>query len=975
MDKSQGSLIHLALPVLLGLCGQRLCAGTFGWKNPPVSGAFNSPARWQNADGNGGFPGAGDFAIFIDGTYTVTCDGAVAGMTEMIGTVTFQLNGDYSAGSYIQGGHSVVLQGGGTLRAGPFNSLSDGDILVDGSGLTMDGFDFGTRGLQTKIRGANGARIKSSAQPINPVHPVHKPRLESGSTWQHEGALYVNTVYITGGSLLASDEFTGRAELDGGRMQLGLLKGGGRAINGSTVTAKTAALNEWLLEGSGNSVHVLSTTVPGVIYADISIKSGATFSAGALADNAWYTVDGGGSQLAVAGQITADGPQKVTLQNGGQGSAGSLSKVSLFVRDAGSLFSFANTAENSTVQVQRGGRVHGGSFVGPSTPTSSAGCLVSGTGSAVVLSGNLELGMSREGAVTLQEGGRFECAKGLLDGGLDGGTTGGSVFGAGSFWLAREGMAVGHSRGVATLNLGDGGRVEVRGETTALALGLLSGSEGQMDVNGGNGPSPSVLDTRLTAETGVGVGGKGTLSVINLGRILATKLTVGVREGSEGSVSVIGTGTSLEVGDTLEVGRAGVAQLTIFSGGLATAPDVRIGSTTGTNQLRVTGKGSQLQVAKSLRVGTHGMGQLRVEQGGQVLLTGTFTDPDLTGAGLCDVGANEGATGYISVNGTGSILSGPNGFLNLGMTGSGNLTVLNGGAVQFASISVVGGQNRSSSGSISGAGSVVRARDSLGIGAPFPGPTTDEVAVTQGGLLESKSTLAVGKTGILRLNGGSAVAGQTDEAPIPDTVLVANFGRFYLGGRLIGSVLVRQGGVFLPGFSPGKALIEGNLTLSTGTSLEMELGGDSAGTTHDQIETTGTATLAGHLDVVFRDGFAPTNGQVFELVKAGSVAGNFSDVTVKGLAPGFTYTLDTAGGKGLRLTATSAGVATTPPNLKITRLGATQVVVSWPGFVSGWTLQQATGFPATAWVPIAAPGNSVTLPVSEGSRFFRLVSP
>jgi T5SS/PEP-CTERM-associated repeat protein len=686
-------------------------------------------------------------------------------------------------------------------------------------------------------------------------------------------------------------------------------------------------------------------------------------------------VDGIGSQLSVAGFITSDGPQKITVQNLGQGSSTSLSKAFLIVRDAGSLFLYATKAEDSFVQILNGGRVNGGSFIGPSAPTRTAGLSVSGPGSALMLSGNLDLGNLGEASVVVNGGGRLECAKSLLDGGKVGGNSSGSVFGADSFWLANNGMAVGTTRGVATLNLGTGGRVEVRGGTTAMALGLGGGSEGRMDVDGGSLPVPSALDTRQTAETGVGVDGKGSLSVRSHGRILTSKLTLGLNSGSEGSVDVIGAGTSLEAGDTLEIGRAGMGRLTIFSGGVVTAPDVLVGSNSGTNLLRLTGAGSTLMVSKALRVGADGIGQLSVEQGSQVILTGAFTEPDLTGAGLCDVGGKGGATGYVSVKGPGSALLGLNGFLNLGLAGSGNLTVTNGGVVSFAAISVVGGQNRSSTAAIAGAGSVVRARDSLGIGAPFPGPTTDNVTVTAGGLLESKSTLAVGKTGILRLTGGSAVAGQAIEAPIPGTVLVANFGRFYLGGRLIGSVVVRQGGTFLPGFSPGHAAIDGNLTMAVGTSLEIELAGNAAGGQYDQIEATGTVTLAGHLDIVFRDGFSPTNGQTFEVVKGGSVGGTFSDVTVKGLAPGFTYSLDNSGGKSLRLTATSSGVATSRPELTISPKAGTNVVVSWPGYITGWTLQNATGLPSVSWQPISAPGNTVTLPISSGSSFFRLTSP
>jgi hypothetical protein len=129
------------------------------------------------------------------------------------------------------------------------------------------------------------------------------------------------------------------------------------------------------------------------------------------------------------------------------------------------------------------------------------------------------------------------------------------------------------------------------------------------------------------------------------------------------------------------------------------------------------------------------------------------------------------------------------------------------------------------------------------------------------------------------------------------------------------------------------------------------------------------------LDIVFRDGFSPTNGQVFEVVKGGSVSGSFSDVTVKGLAPGFTYALANAGGNRLHLTATSAGVATSRPELKIIPVGGSSVVVSWPGHVTGWTLQQATGLATGLWQPVSAPGNTVLLPVSGGSSFFRLMMP
>lgn len=239
-------------------------------------------------------------------------------------------------------------------------------------------------------------------------------------------------------------------------------------------------------------------------------------------------------------------------------------------------------------------------------------------------------------------------------------------------------------------------------------------------------------------------------------------------------------------------------------------------------------------------------------------------------------------------------------------------------------------------------------------------------------------TLNVYRPGVVRLNGGAAIVGQTTEAAIPGAVIVANQGTLRLGGRMIGSVQLRPGGRLLPGSSPGQATIEGDLALSAGSALELEFAGPETGTNHDHIEATGQVTLAGQVELVFQEGFAPTQGQVFEIVRGGSVTGVFSEVSVRGLAPGFTYSLSNADGRTLRLTANRTGVSTTQPHLTITRsTGAAQgqMVLQWADHLTGWRLQQAPALEGVPWTDLAAPGNRLELPGSEGTRFFRLVSP
>ncbi|MBL9138366.1 MAG: hypothetical protein JNK85_21025 [Verrucomicrobiales bacterium] len=940
-------------------------AATFAWRNPPVSGAYNSPANWQNADGGGGFPGLGDFAIFRFGTYTVTCNGASSGQAELIGIITLQLDGDFTAGTYIQGGNPVVLRGGGTLRGGPFTVAEEGSLLVDGSGLTMSDFTFGILTAQTRLTGINGARITSSSQ----VGCVPQPRLEGASEWHHTGALNVGKCIINSGSLLAADTLTVvPAELDGGRLQAGRLNGGGHAINGSTITADAASLNDWLLEGGGTSMRVSGSTSEGLLYADVRVKSGATLAAGALADSAWYTVDGSGSSLAVAGGIAGVGPQKVTILNQGSGSAATLTQTQLIVRDPGSLFTLAARAEDMVMDIRDGGQVKGGSLRGPMSPNRVAGCSVAGSGAALVLSGNLELGSFGEGSLTIDNGGRVECAAAFLNGGQAGAATSSSVFGANSFWLARQGLVVGDDTGRATLNLGEGGRVEVRGP--ALAVGLQPGGEGTMVVDGGSSPSPSALDARQVDEMGVGVAGKAQVRVLNHGRVLASKLTVGVESGSQGTLEVVGADTSLEVSNTLEIGRAGLGQLTIHDSS-ATSADVLVGSNTRSNLLRLTGNSSTLTVAKSLHVGETGVGRLSIERGARVLMPGVFV-PDAA-VGEASVAHQPGSVGTVTVDGAGSAWGGQRGALIVGTLGHGTLNVTDGGTVDFEQIVIGGGPGGAGVANVSGQGSVIQAVDRMLVGGTGLATGPGNLTVSDGGLLLLRSALTVYKPGVLRLSGGGTIVGQTTELPIPGTVIVANLGTFRLGGRLIGSVQLRPGGRFLPGSSPGRATIEGDLTFTAGSSLEIELAGSPTASIHDQIEATGLVTLAGRAELVFRDGFAPTNGQMFEVVRGGAVAGTFSEVSVRGLAEGFTYSLTNTDGRSLRLTATSTGVSTTQPQLSMERSTGRRVIVHWPDYVTGWKLEQTIGLGTPSWISVVAPGNTLSVPITGTTEFFRLV--
>ena len=69
------------------------------------------------------------------------------------------------------------------------------------------------------------------------------------------------------------------------------------------------------------------------------------------------------------------------------------------------------------------------------------------------------------------------------------------------------------------------------------------------------------------------------------------------------------------------------------------------------------------------------------------------------------------------------------------------------------------------------------------------------------------------------------------------------------------------------------------------------IAGSTAGTGYDQLQITGTATLAGTLNVSLIGGYTPPSGTSFKLLSYGSHSGTFSNVTGTGLPNGLSFAL------------------------------------------------------------------------------------
>ena len=151
-------------------------------------------------------------------------------------------------------------------------------------------------------------------------------------------------------------------------------------------------------------------------------------------------------------------------------------------------------------------------------------------------------------------------------------------------------------------------------------------------------------------------------------------------------------------------------------------------------------------------------------------------------------------------------------------------------------------------------------------------------------------------------NGENAVINLGDGTLNPGDTLNLASGDSLIGSGTLAANLVSSGTVS-PGNSAGSITVQGDYTQSADGILEMELGGTTAGTQYDQLTVTGTATMAGTLNVSLIDGFIPQVGDSFTILPYGTRSGGFSTLNVpEGYRWGFEY-----GYSGIILTVLEGG--------------------------------------------------------------------
>ncbi len=116
------------------------------------------------------------------------------------------------------------------------------------------------------------------------------------------------------------------------------------------------------------------------------------------------------------------------------------------------------------------------------------------------------------------------------------------------------------------------------------------------------------------------------------------------------------------------------------------------------------------------------------------------------------------------------------------------------------------------------------------------------------------------------------------------------------GGGDINGDLVASAGMIAPGESVGTLDIQGYLTIDSGATLQIEIGGPSS---HDQLFVGYDANLSGSLEINLVNGYEPSDGDQFLVMLANSVTD--SGLTIEG--PNARYFQHAAVGNVLLLTA------------------------------------------------------------------------
>ncbi len=842
----------------------------------------------------------------------------------------------YTGTTTISGGtvNVTTLANGGSLSHLGASSSAASNLVFDGGGLAYFNLGFGGANAQSLDRlftvTENGGTI-----------------VASGSTAFGSGALnFTNTgAYVSSGTgnrtLTIRGTNTGANTLAGvisdptsGSMSVTKSNTGAWVLSGANTYGGTTTVSAGTLSATGSSglgattgeLTVENTNTGAGTAVVLNLSTTAPTTKGSLSGTKatpssgtnTMTINNGGQLLTI--NQTADATYAGTIAGNGGFTLGNLSTNALTL-------SGANTYSGTTT-------VDAGTLTGTgSTPFgATTGALAvnntnTGAGTTVLLnlstsapttkgslSGTILTPSSGTNAATINNGGQVLTINQTADA-----TFAGTITGNGGFTLGN----------LSTNTLTLSGVKSYTGATTVQA--------GTLQFTGGDGGSTT---------NGFSISNGATLrfggSDFSLGAT-ADVTGLGTVEFSAGTVTLAGSlsGSAINVnGGTASFGGTANATTANLSSGTLTGPATANASTFNWSGGTLSGTGGTTVAGGSITTtGAKGLDRT-LNNTGTITFTGTSgagghiefgvgnsTPGIINNSGIFNLSsgasfqtANANTSHAINNSGTWNVSGGgSNNTINTGIkfnnsgavsvTGSSTFVTL-GGGTQTGSFSVAGGSelwltggsNLNSGSSVTGAGKVTLGNTTINTGSTYN--TTGETSLRGGStILNTSATTGTltggtnqtqltvsGATTKLKVNGAFTNNTQftilQGGAIIETTAFNLNGGELKGNGSINGNVTTSGlSSVIAPGLSPGTLTINGNLALSSGNTLAMEIGGLSQGSLYDYLDVNGALTLAGMLDLNFINDFQTgvTSLDQFTLATANTdITGSFLNVASGG---------------------------------------------------------------------------------------------
>jgi hypothetical protein len=191
--------------------------------------------------------------------------------------------------------------------------------------------------------------------------------------------------------------------------------------------------------------------------------------------------------------------------------------------------------------------------------------------------------------------------------------------------------------------------------------------------------------------------------------------------------------------------------------------------------------------------------------------------------------------------------------------------------------------------------------------------------------LDNSGAITIGSGITLNVNGSynQSSTGSLSGAGTLISNAIMNTGTLSGSTTSVGSVTNQ--GIVSPGTSPGILNITGNYAQIASGILKIDISGLTPGSEYDQLIISGLASLAGELDVSLFGSYIPDNGDYFNILLAQDISGEFSKYDFPTLPSGFfniSYILNPNDTDFVRLTYVSKGPAPVPEPPTIILLGS-----------------------------------------------------